>query len=876
MEPAEAFERLLDESWPPGPDSAHGNGSFGRWITDESGRPAYEYRMDQAADPRAAYRVTGGTSRDHWHLVGNDCIAATAHNGGYVQLYDWGRGPKCINRWDPDTRNYAGGFKFVDVDGQTFSTLWDHLPEGATQRRVFGQGYFEKATEFGGLTLTERIEAPQGDDPVLVSSTRLHNSRHTAREVTLVEFWGVNLWQLIVAPVMTHGIARLFEWPRRQVSRRFLMDAAWNGDTLQVGFRLRRPKRAPNRHKPTLSDYYPKTVFLAALAPLPEDFNAYAADGRAFFGEGGLENPPGLRGAADGRLFSSSSAYGANAVLALRRTVQLKPRSQVQFRYLYGYAGESRIPDLVGRHKTPPRPMPRPVLELVTPEAPWLRRELSWHSYYLQANAFYEEFAGAHFVDQGSAYSYLQGLAGAHRDFSLFVLPMVYLRPALAKDMLRFQMRAQNAKTGAFPYAHIGHGIATGFYIHNKSSDLDLFFFLALSEYLAATRDLAFLDEPVRFHPSSSGRSGTVLEHAEAAFRHLRDHVGVGRHGLLRIGTGDWNDQAQAFSRIPPVTVRRGESTFNAGFAAMALPALAGAIEEAAPAFAQELRAFADAQAQALRQCWRGDHASRGYLGYANAEIGGDALFLDAQPFGVLGGVWTAAQARRLFETVQAQCVDPQPAGALCMWPPMRGPLLQRGSDTNGGTWAAIDSWLAWAWSDVDPQAAWDFYCSTTLAARAEAYPDTWYGVWSGPDSYNAHYHPKPAETFNVSITPMTDFPVMNMNRHSGPLLDAIKLAGIRPRDGRIVIDPHLPFDRFALRLPLIGAAYLPRRHRGYYVPIVDGAFRFAVRLPAALDLRRASLRINGHATPIEQDGQGLVTFAVRGTVGERVSWELG
>ena len=877
MNPADAFRTFLDESWPPFDGASHGNGSFGRWITDGAGEPAYAYEMDQATDPRAAYRVSGGTSRDHWHLVGNDRIAATAHNGGYVQLYDWTRGPKILNRWDPGARHYAGGFRFIALDGAVFATLWDHLPEEAAQRRTFGMGYFEKATEYQDLVITERTEAPQGDDPVLVSTTFLENRRDAPVDVSVVEFWDVNLHQLTPAPIMSRGLGRFFEWRRRRLNRRFVMDAAWDPATgaLRVDLAAAHPERAPGPETPAYVDYHPRSVFLAALDPLPERFNGFAADGARFFDEAGLDNPPGVRGAADAQLFARRSAYTGHAVLAFRRVVRLGPGEHTRLSYLYGYERSERIPELVARHSRPSGHRPRAALELAAPGLGWLGRELLWHSYYLEAGSFYQEFYDAHFVDQGSAYGYLHGLSGATRDFALFTLPMVYLRPALAKEMLRFSMRAQSARTGRFPYSHVGHGRLCGFVVHSMSSDLDLFFLWALSEYIAATRDLAFLQEPVAFYPPDAGRSGTVLEHAQAAFRHLTQKVGLGAHGLLRCGSGDWNDQTLVFSRCPPLTVLRGESTFNAGLATVALPALAGAIEDVDAGFAAALRAFAQGQAQALKTCWTGDWVGRGYLGYPGKMMGADRIFTDTQPFGVLGGVWDEQQAQRLFETVRTRCVDPQPAGALSMCPPVKRRLLQPGSDTNGGTWAAIDSWIAWAWSKLDPQRAWDFYLSTTLAARAEAYPETWYGVWSGPDSYNAHYHPRPAETFDVSVTPMTDFPVMNMNRHSGPLLDAIKLAGIRPRDDRIVIDPHLPFDAFAIRLPLIGAAYLPGRHRGYYAPIVDGLFRFAIRPPAALDPQRATLTVNGGTTPFDLDEDGLIRFDAPAQANQRITWEI-
>jgi hypothetical protein len=205
----------------------------------------------------------------------------------------------------------------------------------------------------------------------------------------------------------------------------------------------------------------------------------------------------------------------------------------------------------------------------------------------------------------------------------------------------------------------------------------------------------------------------------------------------------------------------------------------------------------------------------------------------------------------------------------------MEGPFLEAGSDTNGGTWAAVDAWTAWAWSKHDPRAAWNFFLGTTLAAHAEAYPDIWYGVWSGPDSYNADYHSRPGETFNVNFTPMTDYPIMNMNRHAGPLIDAIKLAGLGHRDGRIAIDPRLPFDTFDIRLPLMGAAYKPGEHRGYYAPSAPGKFRFAVRPPAGVPPDRARLTVNGRKAKFTPSEDGTILFDTEGTPDTRIEWEI-
>jgi hypothetical protein len=871
--PREAYDAFFDAAWPPNCPSSYGSGAFGQWVVDANGQPAYDYRIDQLQNPDARYFTSDGFATDHWHLVGNDRVSATAHNGGYVQLYEWSRGGKLLNRWEPERHNYAGGFKFITANNKSWSTLWKTLPPEAVQQRLFGMGWFEKTTAYRGLLVRERIEAPAGDDPVLLSTTTVLNQSDAPQEVEVVEYWDVNLHQLTAAPLMTHGLGRLAEDARSFLNSLFVMHAGYEPEPgiLRIEFAPLAPHAAPPPSAPAFMDHHPKSIFLSALDPLPDGFSAFAVDQDLFFGDAPIQaTPPGLRGAADGRLFKNRTAYRGGAMLSFRRAQRLAPGESVTWRYLYGTAPPREQRALAEKFRDRPRLNPRPLAGMVVPEAPWLGRELAWHSYYLQAGAVYDDFLGAHFVDQGSAYAFLQGFSGAPRDFALFVLALTYLRPDLAKETLRFMMMSQDAADGALPYLRTGFGLHTGMLIHELSSDLDLFLLWAIGEYLAATQDLDFLAEQLPFYPPAAGVTATVMDHLRAALRHLTTRVGLGPHGMLRCGTGDWNDVLIAFSDAPLLTVWHGESALNAALTTVALPLLAETLTGVAPDFADDLTELADGQAAALRAMWTGEWAARGYLGHGDAQLGVDQLFLDAQPFGLLGGVWTDEQAQRLLARIDEWCVEPQPVGALSLWPPLTGPFLDPGSDTNGGTWAAIDGWLAWAWSDYDPAAAWDFYLRSTLAAHAEAYPRVWYGVWSGPDSYNSDRHPRPGETFNYTFTPMTDYPVMNMNRHASPLFAAIKLAGIRPRDGAIVIDPHVPFDSFALRLPLLGVAYLPDRCRGYYTPVTDDTFTFAVRPPAGA----GTLMVNGQVAAFAvKDGRWW--FTVPGRSGKRIVWEM-
>ncbi|HDP33864.1 MAG TPA: hypothetical protein ENN29_02005, partial [Candidatus Hydrogenedentes bacterium] len=519
-------------------------------------------------------------------------------------------------------------------------------------------------------------------------------------------------------------------------------------------------------------------------------------------------------------------------------------------------------------------PPPRPQIAFVTPGATWLDRETRWHSYYLQANAIYQEFAKCHIVDQGSAYSALHGAMGAHRDFALFALPLVYLRSDLARDILRFSMTSQDKRTGALPYAHIGYGKQSGAGLHASSSDLDLFFLWAAAEYLRATRDFSLLEEAVPYHPASAGIAANGLEHLRAAFNHLQHRVGVGKHGLLRCGTGDWNDALIGFSKRKLATIRKGESLLNAGLAAMALPKLADALAAHAPEFAEQLRRFADEQAHAAKQLWAGRWWARGYLGIGNRVLGHDRLFLDCQAFPTLAGLLAPSEQKELLAAIQECCIAPQPWGATALSPPMRGLFLQPGADTNGGVWAAVDAWTVWAMAIMDARAGWDFFLRTTMKQRTEAYPDLWYGIWSGPDACNAQCHTRPGETYNHVVTPMTDFPVMNANYHAGPLLDIIKLAGIEPHGDALRIAPKLPFDSFVFRSPLVGVAYLPDACRGYYTPVADGRFTFEVQLPKAMETAEAQLYVNDESVTGEVHN-GRIRFSTDRCCGQRICWEI-
>ena len=81
-------------------ENAYGSSSFGAWIEDEFGLPAFQYTCNQTTDPRAVTQVQPGvlTPTEHVHQVGNDRITALASNYGHVRVRQDERCPKSERR----------------------------------------------------------------------------------------------------------------------------------------------------------------------------------------------------------------------------------------------------------------------------------------------------------------------------------------------------------------------------------------------------------------------------------------------------------------------------------------------------------------------------------------------------------------------------------------------------------------------------------------------------------------------------------------------------------------------------------------------------------------------------------------------------------
>jgi Glycosyl hydrolase 36 superfamily, catalytic domain/Glycosyltransferase family 36 len=837
-----------------------GAGNFGHWILDAAGLPAYEYDLDQGTASIATYNHSVDPTRtDHVHQLGNDRLNALAYNEGYVVLAGQERGVTLYNHFDPARDNYAGGFSIIaDPEAPGGASVWNsahrYRPAGAKTRRVFGLGYYETVTQHQGLRVTHRIVAPSGDASLLVDEVLVQNLTRGARTVRHYEYWDVNRHQLAFQPLRTGLLSKSGDAARRALNKPFDQQLTRDGDVVQASFLLRAGQTRPAAATRSATDHYPATLFLAALSG-SGPVEVYT-DQRQFLGSGGITSPSAAGSGRAGELMAQHSALDQPAALIMRHDLQLPPGGSRRLRFAFGYlpsgqrlsallapwrpvvstsTGASAASVTSSLDATRARWKER-LAYFAAPEAPQLSREVPWHAYQLLSSAGSLDYFKTRVTPQGSAYLYLHGFDGAPRDLCLFSLPLAYLDPALARANLTLVMGMTRASDGQISYAYHGHGTLESALIHQRPSDLDLFFMLALYEYLAATGHHEFLNFEVPFHPRGAAaptvaKDRTVLGHLRLAVDHLINSVKRGDKGLVRLSDGDWSDSIvwdDPATYDSAKTIEHGESIPNTQMAVHVLPRLARVVAAQDALLAQKMTAYAEKLRAPLRAQFTGKWFLRAWMRDKqdnHLPVGTASIDLEAQPWGLIAdGLLTTQQRATLAAQVRSRLSTPL------------GPALKAG----GMVWPAVGQLMTWAYGRVSQPWAFAALQSQSLATRAEAFPEHWFGIWSAPDGL----YSSSGSTWKSVATPMTDWPVLNNNTHAMFLLGLLRVAGVEPAtSGGLRVQPATTPGRYTLDLPLLRIAVQAGQLNGVYRAATSGATTVTLVAPAGATLTEVKLR---------------------------------
>ena len=862
---------------------AYGSGYFGEWTQDEFGLPAFHYTCDQLKDPKAVTEVNPGilAATEHIHQVVNDRIVAIASNYGHIRVRQDEGAPKFLNDFAPERGCFAGGFGYLTDGTAVLSTFYPGNADSFD--RVFGIGYFRKKVSGHGYAIDQVIFAPFGDDPVLVSQVTISNARPSAATLRWIEYWGCQVYQFSFRAFMELFAGKSMHEMRRDFGARFahhFRRLAGNSGLLETKEFLGRDPAEEQRFQGMVASLEKSpNVFLTPpdpKAPKDADFDdlnppptflvsldavasGMSTNGNGFFGTGGPNHPAGLERKLDGDLGQT----GPDSALLLERKFVLKPGESRTLTFLYGYipAG-ANVDTLAAKYgasastalRESSERWKRHGLRFIAPEEPWVEREVTWNHYYLRSGFTYDDFFKQHIVSQASIYQYVMGFQGAARDPLQHALPFLFSDPDLVNEVLRYTL-SEVRPDGSIPYGIVGHGMPMPTTSDN-SSDMPMWLIWAVSEYVLATRDVRFLDsEVVTFYGKSAGRD-SVRNLLARCYRHITDDVRTGEHGLMRMLQDDWNDalvNAWTTQAESKEVVEKGESVLNSAMAAYVFDYYARMLAYAGgnEGVTSPIRQKAEEHRKAVRAQWTGDWFRRTWLGTTDGWLGEKCMWIEPQPWALIGGSASQEQTRTLIRNIDQKLRRVSPIGAVQL---SEGPdQVQRGAwksepgmQVNGGVWPSLNQTLIWALAGLDGAMAWDEWKKNSFARHAEVYPEIWYGTWSGPDVLNSALSKHPGGTTGGAPFGWTDFPVLNMHTHACPLYALSKLIGLEFTESGVSLSPKLPLSSFRFESPLLGLIKSAQGYEGWYKPGVQGTYLIRLKLPAEAAKGLSRLEVNG------------------------------
>lgn len=447
-----------------------------------------------------------------------------------------------------------------------------------------------------------------------------------------------------------------------------------------------------------------------------------------------------------------------------------------------------------------------------------------WHAYYLQGGVSYDDYFGEYIVDQGMAYRYSWGFQGAARDPLQHMLPLISQDPATAKSVLRLTLKEVQADPYAInaskaidlPYAMTGHGVAAP--LLWNPDDLEFYVLHSVAEYVLATRDLAFLQEPVHFYNDTAQQ--TVLQILQHVMDFIMDVTGTGPHGLVRFLSSDWDDSLSGPTPDSP-DFNVSETVLTASLATYVLPRFAEVLRLVGDdAGAAKAEAFAQKNREGLMSAaWNGKYLRRAFFGKAGwiGDLEGEhaGMFSAPHAWAMLGGVFD--QASGVVETITASLVEHCREG----WP--YGFAYDCESDeawrsSQAGMWPAIDHPIVLGLAEVgQTELAWEEFERNSMNWEATVKPDIWAGLWTSADQVSQDGLPGVLDYA---------FPALCMHRHAWPQVSLMQLAGLQFTGTGVHVRPAIPRRLGAFNLTTFIASIAwdgNRTWSGRYRPVNAG-----------------------------------------------------
>ena len=699
------------------------NQRIGYFCWDENHLPSFRYTGDLPFHALDKAGKDSGLPQDPWFLLGNYQLTLFTHVSGAYELITGQRSWARLNagKVPGSGMNYAS--VLIDKKAYDLCGLDSLAKDSESCERSFGCGYARYSYHPDGIRLTRTIGvAPSEHYNTGKSSfcTRVEicNESDRTMEVEYREGLSVNFAQYM------YGVATIDELgnPELELSGlhfRYETNVCSDLAEVTISAEAEDPLLCPDPYTQTPVDGFPPTVF---IQPLSQNLQVEGSDRRV-----GIVSQMTLKAGERKLLYFSTGFY-------------------------FPYTGDT--PESQGyRQGTDCTEFPKmwkEVLPNFTEEKDEvLQRELIWNTYVLEAMATYSHYYQETKIPQGTFYDYTLGMHLGSRDNFQHTLPLIYYHQELAKSSIRYMLK-RITSYGEIRWGEYGVGSADNLYF--TPSDQQLYFFLLIAEYLRVTKDFAFLEEKVPYSPGKGAGEGRLIDHLRNCFFYLQHVIGTGPHGLIKLWNADWNDMVYHLIPAPyNLVVQSAESHMNSAMAISILQEMIPLLEDAGKTkndplyknLAESMRLYREKQLKAFLKDL-GDRSFPRRMYFGNKAYGEENMYLEPMGFTLQIRELSDEFKRNMLEEMKNRVYLNEKIGARQQQDPefeVKG-FIEKGSNTNGGVWWALNGPIVVGVGTIDRMEAEKLLKKMTWASFTENFPQYWSSYWSSADSLHSSLLP--------------------------------------------------------------------------------------------------------------------------------------
>ncbi len=364
-----------------------------------------------------------------------------------------------------------------------------------------------------------------------------------------------------------------------------------------------------------------------------------------------------------------------------------------------------------------------------------LRREMWWNAHFVEASAKYSKYYNETIIPQGTVYSYYFGDNISNRDHLQAALPACYTNPALANSILRYVIKHAE-EDGEIKRGNTGFGYTPPSIY--KESDEQLYFFNTMAEYLSITKDYHFLHEQVAYYPAENGKTDDVLTLLKKFFIYLRDEIGIGQHGLVKMLNSDWSDSF--FHEYSPNKYSgSAESHLNSAMVLAVFPKLIQVLKDAkndeASSFITALEQYsASVDNSFMKDLGDRNFSARAYLN-DKLRFGTDNVCIEPQGYLLQIPTLAVERKKEIYKHVKSKLLAPEKIGIRTR----EKPLWKGNPDgEDGGIWFSLEYPLLLGIASFDKAEAKELLLKFSFQNFTKHYPDYWVGQWTAADEVNS------------------------------------------------------------------------------------------------------------------------------------------